>query len=209
MKISGQLLFPTPIYTAKLDDAEQLNTELLSLVYAERDRDSDGIQRSNYRELKGWHSQINLHKDPAFSGLLAKLHEVLEYVSADSGYDPNYRLVITSMWAITNDPGSFNRSHIHPKCQWSGVYYVQTPEDSGSIEFTDPRSVNIMTQPRYIPKRRRPKSRWTKITFKPESGKAVLFPSWLYHSVGPNMSSDTDHSNARVIISFNVTQRRR
>jgi len=209
MDISGQLYFPTPIYTARLDDVGELNTELLDHVYAERDRDPDGTQRSNYPELKGWHSQINLHKDPRFGGLLAKFDEVLEHVSTESGYDPSYRLVVTSMWAITNEPGSFNRSHIHPKCHWSGVYYVQTPEDCGAIEFTDPRSVNIMTQPRYTPKRRRPKSRWTKVTFKPESGKVVMFPSWLYHSVGPNMSSDTDDSNARVIISFNVTQRKR
>ena len=48
------------------------------------------------------------------------------------------------MWSIINVPGSFNRSHIHPDCLWSGVYYVQAPEGAGQIEFTEPRTQNMV-----------------------------------------------------------------
>ena len=37
------------------------------------------------------------------------------------------------------------------------------------------------------------------LRIKPEEGMLVLFPSWLTHSVDPNMSSDE-----RVVISFNI-----
>lgn len=209
MKPKQQLYFPTPIYTARVDDPEPLNEEMLQLVYDERRRDPSGTERSNYRELGGWHSHINLHRDPAYRPLLEQIDATLRQISEDSGYDPGYRLTVSSMWAIVNEPGSSNRAHIHPKCLWSGVYYIQTPVGCGPIQFTDPRTANIMNQPRYIPNRKRPQSHWTKVTFQPEAGKMVVFPSWLYHSVAPNLSGEAGPSGDRVIISFNVSQTRR
>ncbi len=110
------------------------------------------------------------------------------------------------MWSIVNGPGSVNKAHIHPGSLWSGVYYIQTPQSSGDIEFTDPRTVNIMHQPTLEPNKRRPAESWTKVRFTPKAGRMLLFPSWLYHSVGPNLSSQPGDQSDRVIISFNLSQ---
>ena len=94
------------------------------------------------------------------------------------------------MWSIINPPGSANRAHIHPGCTWSGVYYIQTPAGCGNIEFIDPRTENLMQQPRYVPNKKRPKHCWTKANITPKPGRMLIFPSWLYHAVAPNLSEE-------------------
>lgn len=208
MSVSATMYFPTPIYSGVLDDVDGLNASLLELVYAERDQDAEGLPRSTFRGLRSWHSRIDLHKEPEYKPLLDEIDEILGHISRDSGYDPDHTLAVTSMWAIVNPPGSSNRSHIHPGCLWSGVYYLRTPENCGNIEFVDPRTQNLMTQAKYRPNEKRPKSRWTKVNFTPKVGKVVVFPAWLYHSVNPNLTEAEGDDADRVIISFNVSQRK-
>lgn len=208
MTVRQNLYFPTPIYSGTLDDATAMNDALVDLVYAERERDADGLPRSTFRGLRSWHSRVNLHKDEGYAPLLDEIDEVLETISRDSGYHPEYRLRVSSMWAIVNPPGGTNRAHIHPGCLWSGVYYLRTPKDCGKIEFIDPRTENLMHQPKYRPNEKRPKSRWTKVNITPTVGKLVIFPAWLYHAVDPNLSREDGPDADRVIISFNIVQRK-
>ncbi len=201
--------FPTQIFSLMVPEANRLNAELLGHINAERESDRKGIQRSNFRALGGWHSQNDLHKQDRFGTLVGHIETCAAHVSDANGYHRGYRLEIGTMWSIINRPGSSNRSHIHPSCQWSGVYYVQAPENSGNIEFTDPRTQNLIMQPRFIPNRKRPKPCWTKVSVTPRAGKLLMFPSWLYHAVAPNLSTEAGRAGERVIISFNLTQQKR
>lgn len=201
--------FPTMVYSVRLHDAEEMNKEILAAIMDERERDGKGIERSNFRSLGGWHSHNNLHKEAKFAKLTKRVNKMLAGVSGNLGYDPNYELIITTMWSITNPPGSSNRSHVHPGALWSGVYYVQAPEGAGQIDFTDPRTVQIMNPPSFVPGKRRKTECWTKVKVKPTPGKMLFFPSWLYHSVEPNMAEGEGPEAERTIISFNINQRRK
>ena len=201
--------FPTLIFSLDIPDGEILNDHLIAAIYAERERDGTGVQRSAYPELGGWHSQVNLHKNPAFSGLVERVDAVAAMMWRELGYHGSYRLRIGTMWAIVNPPGGANRAHIHPGCIWSGVYYVQAPKNSGRIEFIDPRTENLMSPAKYIPNRKRPRMCWTKVQYKPVAGRMLVFPSWLYHSVVPNRSKATGKAADRIIVSFNLSQARR
>ncbi len=201
--------FPTLVFSVNLHDAEEVNKEILAAIHAERDRDSKGIERSNYRSLGGWHSHNNLHKDPKFKVLTDRAHKMLGGLHENLGYDTNTFMQITTMWSITNPPGSSNRAHIHPGALWSGVYYVQAPEGAGQIEFTDPRTMQIMNSATFIPNKRRKTECWTKVKVKPVAGKMLFFPSWLYHSVEPNLAEGEGRDAERTIISFNINQKRR
>lgn len=202
--------FPTQIFSMQLDTdiANIANSALLNLIYAERERDRVGIQRSNFNSLGGWHSHNDLHRDPSYSRLSELISACCASLSEQNGYDRSFRLAITSMWAIINAPGSSNRSHIHPASLWSGVYYVQVPKDSGDIEFTDPRTQQLMNPPRFIPNRKRPTACWSKVDFTPMPGLLLIFPSWLYHSVAPNLSKKQGAEGERIIVSFNLSQLR-
>ena len=201
--------FPTLVFSLDIPDSESLNDHLIRAIYAERERDGTGVQRSTYRELGGWHSQIKLHKDPAFAGLVEQVDAVAALMCRELGYHRSYRLRIGTMWSIINPPGGANRAHIHPGCLWSGVYYVQAPESSGRIEFIDPRTQNLMSPAKYVPNRKRPRNCWTKVQYKPVAGRMLVFPSWLYHSVVPNRSKAKGKAADRVIVSFNLSQARR
>jgi uncharacterized protein (TIGR02466 family) len=113
------------------------------------------------------------------------------------------------MWSIINPPGSVNIAHVHPGCMWSGVYYVQTPQGSGNIEFIEPRTVHLMNQPKFENMRKRPKECWTKVNFTPRAGKMIIFPAWLYHAVRPNEAKEKGDLANRVIISFNMSQHKK
>lgn len=202
--------FPTQVFSVQLPDtqAAPLNARLLELIQSARAKDEAGIQRSNFRALGGWHSQNHLHREPEYAPLVSLIGGMSDHISTANGYSETHRLEIGTMWSIVNPPGSFNRAHIHPSCLWSGVYYVQTPPDCGKIEFIDPRTQNHITPPKFQSGKRRPRKTWSKVRVTPEPGKLLIFPSWLFHGVDPNLCEEEGEGANRVIVSFNLNQRR-
>lgn len=198
--------FPTLVYSAMLHDAPSVNKTVMNAIYDERAKDEDGIERSNFRSLGGWHSQNNLHRDSRFKGLASRIEKVGAEISKDLRYHDDYELKITTMWSIANPPGSSNRAHVHPGALWSGVYYVHAPKNAGKIEFIDPRTVHLMNSAKFKAGTKRKTESWTKVKVTPVPGKVLFFPSWLYHSVEPNLAEGTGREAERVIISFNINQ---
>ena len=201
--------FPTLIFSLEVPGGEILNARLVEAIYAERERDRTGVRKSNFPELGGWHSHVKLHKDVTFAGLVQHVDATAAMMCRELGYHRSYRLKIGTMWSIINSPGSSNLAHIHPGCIWSGVYYVQTPRNSGRIEFIDPRTQNLMSSVKYIPNTKRPRICWTKVQYEPMAGRMLIFPSWLYHSVRPNRSKRKGKDADRIIVSFNLSQEKR
>ncbi len=200
--------FPSLVYSLMVPGARAINTHLIEAIYAERERDSVGLNRSNFPQLGGWHSHNFLHQEAAFEDIALYVHALGAVISEKLGYHPDYALRIGTMWSIINEKGCSNRAHIHPGSLWSGVYYVQAPEGSGNIEFVDPRTANVMKQATYRTDRKRPQSCWTKVNFTPIAGKMLMFPSWLYHAVTPNLSEAVGRASDRIIISFNLSQKK-
>lgn len=203
---SGSLYFPTMIFTIECHDHLSMNEHVLSEIYKERGRDRTGIERSNIPQLGGWHSKSDLHLRKEFQCIVDHVNKASERIVDLLKYDSARSLQIGTMWAIVNSPGSANKSHIHPGAHWSGVYYVQTPSGSGEIEFVDPRTAQVMNQPVHSPNAKKPNETWTKVRYTPKAGKMLIFPSWLYHSVAPNLAIEKDARGNRVIVSFNITQ---
>ncbi len=189
-------LFPTVIFDVRSKSPEEENGALLEAIEAEKCADPEGISRSNDPEAGGWHSRTNLHSEPGFAFFAHRVREIGNSIANELGYSSRSKLSIQSMWAIENRPGASNTSHVHPGALWSGVYYVQADEDSGDIEFTDPRTANIMLQPEYA---ERPESCNISARYNPVPGRFLIFPSWLFHFVHPNRSPRN-----RVIISYNL-----
>ena len=201
--------FPTLVFSLDVPGSEILNAHLIEAIYAEREGDRTGVRKSNFPELGSWHSHVKLHKDVAFAGLVQYVDEAAAMMGRELGYHRSYRLRIGTMWSIVNPPGGSNRPHIHPGCIWSGVYYVQSPRNSGQIEFIDPRTQNLMSPVKYIPNTKRPRICWTKVQYKPVAGRMLIFPSWLYHTVAPNRSRAKGKDADRIVVSFNLSQAKR
>lgn len=205
-KFTKRTYFPTTIFQVDLPDHEEFNNRLLTAIYDQRNNDQKGIARSNFTELGGWHSKNFLHREPEYEELVGLISSATDQMGEEMGYDPTRKMQVGTMWSIINPPGASNRAHVHPGCLWSGVYYVQAPENCGRIEFTEPRTAHLMNQPRYKPNAKRKREYWTKVRFMPEPGRMIIFPAWLYHGVDPNMTEAKGDDGNRVIISFNLNQ---
>lgn len=200
--------FPTPIYFTDLAHAGELNAYLLERIYAWREEDPEGTVRTSTPQVGAWHSITDMHTRKEFDRLTLEIFELVQGIYDDLGYDSSYEPVCDSMWVNINPQYAFNRHHTHPHALWSGVYYVQTPENCGLIYFTDPRPQAHILTPYYNPRRRRADT-WDEVHYQPVEGRIIVFPAWLVHAVQPNLSREPGRAGDRISVSFNFYQRRK
>ena len=189
-------LFATPVFQFKVKDHEKLNANLSKYIYDLYEGDKEGAQRSN---VGGWHSKnFKIEKNNVAHNFIKSIHEHVKEVMVEGfgwKYTPE-KVGITEVWAIINKKNSFNQIHNHPNTYLSAAYYVKAPNNCGSIQFHEPNEVKKFRHP-VIEKQNELNA--SGFSVKAEEGNLLIFPSYLYHSVGKNLSSED-----RIIVSFNV-----
>ena len=189
-------LFPVPIFQYKIENYQEINQELLNYILELQKINKIGNTHSN---RGGWHSpNFDLVNEGPPINFINKFKDFLKHIiSSDMGWEyiPNKQRIV-AMWAIINKKNSFNVMHNHQNCYLSASYYVRKPEDSGDITFFDPKEAKTYRFPKI--------EKYTEysteiVTIEPGEGDLLIFPSYLYHSVGENLSDDN-----RVVVSFNI-----
>lgn len=204
--LKREVYFPTYIYYKDLSGHEDLNATLKASIYEERNRDREGIVRSNVKATGTWHSGLGLADHPKFEPLTKQVTSMASEIFNSLGYHSDWQPRIDNMWANIAPHMGFNRAHTHPKSLWSGVYYVQASEASGQIFFTEPRNQALVLSPVYDrPLEERPET-WSEVYFMPIEGRMLLFPAWLVHQTEPNMNKAYGPAGDRISISFNISQ---
>ncbi|WP_161768747.1 TIGR02466 family protein [Picosynechococcus sp. NKBG042902] len=92
---------------------------------------------------------------------------------------------MTDAWINHSPPGAYNKIHIHPGANISGVIYLQAPENCGNISFVNPYSYFCAAEDTY--------------TVVPKKGMGLLFNSRLPHYVDVNHSEED-----RISMAFNM-----
>jgi len=149
----------------------------------------------------GWHSNYlqldNL--DVELVPLFDEIQSRIKQLQINLGLKAELNHVIDSAWINVNKHRDFNRTHKHTGSTFSGIYYVQVPKNSGTIEFTNPLlDVPHVIKDWMIEEYNFFNSVSWEVT--PEEGKLMIWPSWLLHYVKPNMSHED-----RISIAFNTT----
>jgi uncharacterized protein (TIGR02466 family) len=93
------------------------------------------------------------------------------------------KLKLTFSWINYYNKYQYQERHDHVPGYISGVYYLKTNGKDGNLRIHKPNQLMQHGQVEYAPK----------------EGRLILFPSWLEHSVRPNMTNDT-----RISVSFNL-----
>ncbi len=191
---SPNLFFPTPVWVSHLENYTEVNNEIYSYIKKIKDKDTKGLIKSN---IKGWHSKDFNLKDKSVIKFINHISPNINKVLQDMNWDINNQMVkISNMWAIINIGGASNARHHHGNSTISAAYYVRAPENCGEIVFYDPRPAPVYSHP----PSNNPNSLNAMVnSVKPIEGGLVLFPSYLDHSVNPNLSQDE-----RVVVSFNI-----
>jgi uncharacterized protein (TIGR02466 family) len=183
--------FPTTIYGKDV----KLDNRLFEQEIVAWSKNDPGVKKTN---MNGWHSQTNMEKIPVFEPLVKELFTMMEEVWKAEHLD---RVpLLGNMWANINYPNGYNKSHVHPNCLFSGVYYIKAPKNSGDLICNDPRPGMQNTLPARL-KGQLPKHMWRECTIEPVEGRILVFPAWLWHQVEPNQSN-----NIRISASFNFIQ---
>tara|TARA_B100000886_G_scaffold334277_1_gene289544 strand:- start:594 stop:1202 length:609 start_codon:yes stop_codon:yes gene_type:complete len=188
--------FPQPIFHYKVNNFEKHNKDLTKYIYELYEEDKKGIARSNQG---GWHSKpFNLkEKDkPPYQFFL----DIQRYVAdVFKEYGWNYtpgKVNLTEMWAIINKKNNFNTEHTHPNNYLSAAYYVKAPKNCGSFKVSNP---NQIARERIAISDSKTEFNQVSAQVKPIEGELLLFPAYLPHSVGMNLSDED-----RIVISFNI-----
>jgi len=188
------LFFSTPVWASKIDNYVNINKELVEYIKELKNKDPDGKKVSN---VEGWHSKDFNLNDEVPKKFFSASSKNIQQAFNDMNWDLESQVVkIQSVWTIINKKGAFNERHNHGNSDLSAAYYVQAPLNCGDIVFYDPRPAPVYNHP---------KSKNSNIlnatvnSLKPQEGLLVLFPSYLEHSVKPNLSNES-----RIVISFNV-----
>lgn len=191
---SVDMFFPTPLWIVDLlpEDAEAIN----SVMMAEFER---MMKTGTQNGLPVWVSLQTdpiLHERPEFQAL-AKIStdmalSALDYLGAE-----HHGVEITGFWGNINPQGALNSYHIHPNNILSAVYYVYADENDGVIDVHDPRPGSQMILPRSKPGSVHLSNR---ASVPVKTGRLIMFPSYLPHSVPPN-----PHEKERVSIAINFT----
>lgn len=103
------------------------------------------------------------------------------------------RLKIKKMWFNVNPKHGYQGRHHHGGFILAGTYYVNVPQYSGAIEFTDPNPFSYY-------KNQSMGHRWLLNNYysvTPEEGDLLIWPGYLDHEVKTNKSNDL-----RMTVSF-------
>ena len=188
--------FAQPIFHYQLENYEEYNKELEKYIYDLQKLDPEGLSRSNQG---GWHSKPFNLKDqnsPPF-----RFFQIIQKYVADTFKEYGWKYIpgkvnLTEMWAIINKKNSFDIEHTHPNNYLSAAYYVKAPENCGSFNVSNP---NQVAKERIAISDKRTEFNQNIAQIKPVAGDLLLFPAYLPHSVGMNLSEED-----RIVISFNI-----
>ena len=183
--------FPTIIYAEDF----KLDINQMAQNIIQWSKENPGVKKTN---VKGWHSETDMHKKPEYKPLVDELFKMVHQVFNEEFLDK--RPVLGNMWANINPSGGYNKPHVHPNALFSGVYYVKTPPNCGRLICRDPRPGIQTCMPTRKPVEI-PKHLWRDIHIDPRENRAIMFPAWLWHQVEPNKSNEP-----RISVSFNFIQ---
>ena len=197
--MNREILFPTPVYFKMVKDPKKLNKYLFPLIKAWSKKDK-GEEKTNAGG--GWHSPTDMNFKKEYKPLTDELFAMQEEIYKDYGMESKGAL--GNMWANMNNPGAYNKQHMHANSQWSGVYYVKVPKNSGSLFVEDPRPGPNLIMPRRV--EGLPRALWRVVAYPAIEGQIIMFPAWLPHGVQQNESKEKGEKGCRVSISFNFIQ---
>lgn len=211
-------LFPVAIYENVFPNIDNTKLETLILEWGKELRPSSNLYLDkivkNYKDIHGigevqytvngktsfFDRNLNqLHKKEEFADLLWAINESTFQYFKEVGHDVDLLpfLKIGKMWFNINRVGSYHGKHIHRNSYLSGVYYIKASDKSAPICFDDPKlplrmfEVDSNPDSPYMIEYKE---------FFPESGKLLLFPSYLQHEVKQQIHENDE----RISISFNI-----
>ena len=189
MKYQVKSMFASLLHMAETE----LDPSVKEFCIKERQNDPQGRIVSNEG---GWQSN-GMKKDTPIRKVL------YDYIDKFISQTTRNQLQISNYWININKNKSFNNPHIHSGAQYSGVLYVQVPENSGSIYFQNPNGfAQYHELANYTDEFAGRANATLDVVLEPWEGLFIMFPASVIHGVYANNSEEE-----RISIAFNARVR--
>lgn len=131
----------------------------------------DSAVIDSYTGVRPWCTEFNLHQQRPWHSLATDIVDITaEYLAAQGlRYQSMW---IEELWVNAQMQSQNHIMHTHPNSWYSGVFYLQCPEHSQRLLFTDPRSQAS------VQRLLGSAQTWA---HEPRAGDLLTWPSWLQH----------------------------
>lgn len=142
-----------------------------------------------------------LLNEPRFEKLKEYIKNTVDiYAKQVLRIEDNEFQMVTS-WAVKHNTNDYAEPHIHTNSLISGVFYVETEQDSGDIVFKN-TNTTVFSSTIFPEVKEHNLFNAQEWTINPQQGMLLLFPSTLWHYVKPNLNE-----NDRYVVAFNFFPR--
>jgi len=187
-------IYSVPLWQSEYPEFEEHKEIFLSAIRTYKEENA--TKKTPKSNVAGYQSPDTLHH----VGELRPLFEYICQMAFKSCADLDFidcDVALTSAWLNVNDSRQcMNSEHVHEDV-FSGVFYLQAPDESGKLVVQNP-AINKMWKGCSLTSQ---KNQYTgeSIRIEPVEGNIILFPSYIPHSVETN-----NHDEERISISFTL-----
>jgi len=186
-------IYATPVWESAYPEFNDHKQQFLDCVTKFKTKYPDGIHKSN---INGYQSPMTLTHETSMAPLFEYIAQTAQKAMFDMQF-VNCDVYISAAWVNFNESrNQYNCEHIHQDT-FSGVFYLQVPENSGKLCLVNP-GMNPLWQGAMLVDKKN-KFNADRLRIEPKESQLLLWPSYLSHAVEPN-----SHDETRISISFNV-----
>jgi uncharacterized protein (TIGR02466 family) len=180
-------LFSTPLFITEVTPvSDEIKKYISNVPYSKHD---SNIKLSDEKHILD-QPILKPLRDEILREFNYYVNDVLQIDSQDLTWE------LTTSWTTKSDPGDSSDVHNHRNSLISGVVYLETNPESGTItfnEFNNNRLFYQMIDLKFKSFNIYNSSLWG---VPPENYMMIFFPSVLFHQVAKNMSNQVRHSLA-------------
>lgn len=194
----SHFLFPTQVVVSDNADYAGMREEFVAMCYRARENDPAGAQRSG---VNRWQSRDTVFSSGENGRYLSWLQGQIDAcLRTEFQWADTAGFVVCNAWINISGKHAYDVCHVHPQSLLSGVFYVKVPANSGALTFRNDKEFQSFRE--WQLKSWALTDRYNMspaFECAPAEGRMILFPAWLPHEVGINLSDED-----RISISFNV-----
>ena len=180
------------IHEYKIDNYNEINLPVIMYLYELQKQQPANDMISNRRGWQKNHLENKAQMQTLSQAIFSKFHD---FVVQDLQPLHEVSVYLNNLFANINAPGSYHVPHIHDS-HWTGVYYLQAPEDCGDLCILKPHQGPHQAQLAKLFASCRLEQ-----NIKPRPGYGYFFPSHLVHYVEENKNPQ----QTRISLSYNIT----
>jgi uncharacterized protein (TIGR02466 family) len=189
--IEKQFIFPTQVFRAVYDKAQELQKSVVKELLAKEKTDKSPIRYTANGYTSYGSESILEH--PLFEDLKNFIDASVKECHKETKLQHTPSL--KSSWFSINRKYTYHEEHNHLPDTWSGVYYIQADQDHPGLTLVNP---NMKANWPRVNVSELNEANSPNVTCAAMTGSLIIFPSHLHHKVEQQLTD-----KERIMVAFN------